>query len=124
MDTYNKIDTELKRMNKTRADMCNETGLSYNTIASLFKRKSENISLEVLRIVAKYLGVSLDYLIYDEIKDRYYGKKKDPAPEREAEENSFTSMEKELMGYLDQLNVEQKKLLLDQIKLMNEQKKE
>ena len=42
-----------------RQDLCNETGLSYNTIASLFKRKSENISLEVLRVVAKYLGCLL-----------------------------------------------------------------
>ena len=78
MDTYSKIDTELKKMNKTRADLCNETGLSYNTIASLFKRKSENISLEVLRVVAKYLGVSLDYLIYDDIKDSSFGIKKTP----------------------------------------------
>ncbi len=97
MDTYSKIDTELKKMNKTRADLCNETGLSYNTIASLFKRKSENISLEVLRVVAKYLGVSLDYLIYDDIKDSSFGIKKDPAPKHGVKEKKLTPIEKVLL---------------------------
>ncbi len=123
MDTYSKIDTELKKMNKTRVDLCNETGLSYNTIASLFKRKSENISLEVLRVVAKYLGVSLDYLIYDDIKDSSFGIKKDPAPKHGVKEKELTPIEKELMGYVDQLSEEQKRLLLAQLKLLNEEDK-
>lgn len=79
-ETYRKIDDELSTLGKTRKDMCRETGISYNTLASLYQRKSENISLNILRAIARYLNVSLDYLIFDNVEVKKYGKQKSPSP--------------------------------------------
>lgn len=63
MNIYNNIDLELRKLGKTRKDMCNETGISYNTIASLYRRQSENMSLETLRTICRYLNKPMEYIL-------------------------------------------------------------
>ncbi len=76
--------------------------------------------------VAKKYGVTIDYLMgYS--KDPHLTvddeNKKSPAPKHGVKEKELTPIEKELMGYVDQLSEEQKKLLLAQLKLLNEEDK-
>lgn len=74
--------------------------------------------------VAEKYGVTIDYLMgYSQNPHLTIEEddKKGPASEREAEDNVLTSIEKELMNYVDRLTLEQKKFLLAQMKLMNEE---
>ncbi len=76
--------------------------------------------------VAERYGVTIDYLMgYSQNPHLTLEEdnKKDPAPKREAEDDALTSIEKELMDYVDRLTLEQKKFLLAQMKLMSEEDK-
>ncbi len=60
---YDRITLLLKKKNKTRKDLCAATGISYHTLMSLYQRKSENMKLDTVMLIADYLGVTADYLI-------------------------------------------------------------
>jgi len=63
MDIYEKIDSQLKRMGKTRQQMCDEAGVNYGTLNSSYSRRSNKIQHDVLVDISGYLGVSIDYLL-------------------------------------------------------------
>lgn len=63
MNIYGIIDLELKKIGKNRKDMCNETGISYNTLTSLYRRRSANMSLETLRTICRYLNKPMEYIL-------------------------------------------------------------
>lgn len=63
MDIYDRINDILKKQSKTRKELCDATGISYNTLTSLFQRRSENIKLQTLIKISDFLEVSLDWLI-------------------------------------------------------------
>lgn len=57
-----------------RSDLSKQTGLPYTTIDSILRRKDfDKVKLSTLHSLKKYFGVSLDYLIIDEIEDENYG---------------------------------------------------
>lgn len=70
MDIYDRIDVFLKQKNKNRKEMCEAIGLSYNTLASFYKRHSTKMNLDILKKIADYLGTTMDYLIYGEEKEK------------------------------------------------------
>jgi transcriptional regulator with XRE-family HTH domain len=70
MNIFDRITNELKKQGKTRTDLSKVTGISYNTITSLFQRKSENIKLNTLIKISEYLDVSLDWLIDGDISEK------------------------------------------------------
>jgi transcriptional regulator with XRE-family HTH domain len=56
------------------AELSRKTGLPYTTIDGLLKRNIvEKIKLQNLYPLKKFFGVSLDYLMDDNITDEYYG---------------------------------------------------
>ena len=67
MEFYNKIDSLCKKKGISRRKMCEEINLSYNTFNSMLRRKSTNITLDVIEDIANFLGVTCDYLIKDNI---------------------------------------------------------
>lgn len=62
MDLYDRIDMLLKIKKSNKRRLCESTGISYNTLASLFKRRSKNMELETIRKIAAYLGTTVEYL--------------------------------------------------------------
>lgn len=63
MNMYDRI-TELlkeKKINKVR--LCEETGIPYSTLASMFQRQSTNIDVETIKKIALYLNTTLEYLV-------------------------------------------------------------
>ncbi|HRX92364.1 MAG TPA: XRE family transcriptional regulator [Candidatus Izemoplasmatales bacterium] len=60
---YDRISSLLKKRNKSRKDLCEATGISYNTLTSLYRRQSENMKLDTVKLIAGYFGVTADYLI-------------------------------------------------------------
>lgn len=67
MEFYNKIDSLCKKKGISRRKMCEEINLSYNTFNSMLRRKSTNITLDVIEDIANFLGVTCDYLIKDNL---------------------------------------------------------
>lgn len=72
MSIYDRIDESLKKSKKTRADLCKNTGISYSTLSSLFQRKSKGMSIDIIRKIAEYLKVSVDYLVNGAITTPLY----------------------------------------------------
>lgn len=70
MDVYDRINQELKEQRRTRKDLCLATGISYNTLTSLFQRRSKTMKLDTLKLIAEYLDVSLDWLLEGGDKDQ------------------------------------------------------
>ncbi len=66
MTIYNRISELLKQQKKSRKDLSLATGISYNTITSLFQRQSDNMKLSTIQGIADYLGVTVEYLITGE----------------------------------------------------------
>lgn len=60
---YDRIDLKLKELGSNRKRMCEEIGLSYNTLMSSYLRKSDRMPLDVAKKIADYISVSLDWLI-------------------------------------------------------------
>lgn len=60
---YERIDSQLQKQQRSRMEMCNATGIPYNTLNSWYRRKSENMKMENLKLIADYLGVTVDWLV-------------------------------------------------------------
>ena len=63
MTIYDRISLELKRQNKTRKDLSKGTNISYNTLTSLFQRKSGSMKMGTAQLIANYLNVTMDWLL-------------------------------------------------------------
>lgn len=70
VDIYDRIAKELQLQNKSRKDLSEGTGVPYTTLSSLFQRRSKNMRLDTLKLIADYLDVSLDWLLEGGDKDQ------------------------------------------------------
>ncbi|MDG0887898.1 helix-turn-helix domain-containing protein [Paracholeplasma manati] len=64
MDIYDRINELLEKNQKTRKEMCDELGISYHTLNSLYKRRTERIKFQMVQEIANYLGTTSDYLAF------------------------------------------------------------
>lgn len=64
MDIYDRISIALKHKNITRKDMCDELGISYHTLNSLYKRRTERIPFQMVKDIANYLNEPVEFLVY------------------------------------------------------------
>jgi transcriptional regulator with XRE-family HTH domain len=63
MDLYDRITVLLKQKSTTKTKMCEDISISYNTFSTLQRKRSLDISGRMLKTIAGYLGVSMDFLI-------------------------------------------------------------
>lgn len=68
MDLYDRIENLLNKNNLTKKALCERTGISYNTLASLFKRRSKRIEIETLQKIAECLNTTIEYLTTGQIE--------------------------------------------------------
>jgi len=66
MDIYDRINVLLKERGITRKELADQTGISYQTLTSLFYRRSGNMSISTIRKIVEYFQISADYLIMGE----------------------------------------------------------
>lgn len=64
MDIYDRINELLEKNQKTRKEMCDELGISYHTLNSLYKRRTERIKFQMVQEIASYLGTTSEYLAF------------------------------------------------------------
>lgn len=65
MDTFDRIFDLLKKNSMTQADLSRATGISTGLI-SQWKKRMQSPSVDKLKIIADYFGVSVDYLLSGE----------------------------------------------------------
>lgn len=63
MTIYDRISELLKQQHHSRKDLSIATGISYNTLTSLFQRQSDNMKLSTIQSIADFLNVTVEYLI-------------------------------------------------------------
>lgn len=108
MTFYDRVTEQLHHQKKTRKQMCEETGLSYSTIASLFNRKSKNIGIETIRLIADYLEISADYLINGTTPTHPFVSE----DETDKYHSSDNEMKNEILRIFDELDIQGKTRLL------------
>lgn len=69
MDTYDRIERLLFENGMKQADLAKATGISTGLI-SQWKNRSQQPSAKKLQIIADYFGVSTDYLLGNEPKEK------------------------------------------------------
>lgn len=108
MNIYDRISSLLRQQNKTRRMLCDETGISYHTLTSLFQRQSQNMKLDTIIRIAKYLDVSVEFLIS--------GEEKKPLllndDNQILDPYRLEQMDKEIIRIAQKLSVKSKTLLL------------
>lgn len=69
-----KLDKVMEEKGLSKADLARGTELPYTTIDGLWKKNSENTKRSTLIKIARFLGLSLDYLADDNYseEDSYY----------------------------------------------------
>ena len=116
MDIYDRITYQLKSQRKTRRSMCNETGISYATLSSLFQRRSELVKLSTIIKISNYLGVTIDYLIIgDRIKAGF-----NLAETAETAYGNNDTISRELLRIIQRLSIKGKALLLSEAYTLEE----
>jgi len=70
MDIYDRIDELLKQKKSNRKEMACLIDIPYNTISSLFIRRSKGMNLVMLQKIADYLDTTMDYLVYGNEKEK------------------------------------------------------
>ena len=66
MTFLEKLDYQMNKHKKSRADVAEGTGIPRSTIDNWFSREENNPKREALVLLAKYFNVSLSYLCVDE----------------------------------------------------------
>lgn len=63
----------MKKNGDTVASLSRKSGLPYTTIDGLFKKGFAGVRISTVEALCRTYGVSLDYLIRDEVEDPGYG---------------------------------------------------
>lgn len=77
MNFLDKLDFLMKEKNLNKNTLSQASGIAYTTIDGWYKKGYENAKLSGILKLANFFNVSLDYLIRNEITDKYYGKSND-----------------------------------------------
>lgn len=113
MDTYGRIERLLFENGMKQADLAKATGISTGLI-SQWKNRSQQPSAKKLQIIADYFGVSTDYLLGNEPKE------KTPAEAGAAFDDFTYAMYGESRG----LTEENKNMLLDMARMLKKRQQE
>jgi transcriptional regulator with XRE-family HTH domain len=64
-----KVLQEMKKRGIKKSELAHEIDVPYTTLDSMLKRNTENINLSIVYKIARYLNVSVDYLIFDGMEE-------------------------------------------------------
>lgn len=69
MNLTEKLDLLMSTKGISRMGLSKESGIPYMTIVNFYEKGTENVKLSTLRKLADFFGVTLDYLVDDEIEN-------------------------------------------------------
>lgn len=74
MNMIEKLQLMMDERSLKVADVAKGANIPYTTVDGIFKKGYENIRKPTLKKLADFFGVSMEYLVTDEVTDRDYGK--------------------------------------------------
>lgn len=108
MTFLEKLDMLMKHKNINKRQLSIGSNIPYSTIDNLWKKGYENIKLSTLKRLSDYFGVSLDFLVRDDLEDNSQIKKN---PTEQISESNF--QKKRLLHNYNALNQIGKEKLVD-----------
>ncbi|MDL2293178.1 helix-turn-helix domain-containing protein [Ruminococcaceae bacterium OttesenSCG-928-D13] len=105
-DLYNKIDALCKEAGTTIGAMCNSMGISRGNLSDLKAGRSKSLSAEKLAKIARFLGVTTDYLLGNATHTNEYGVEvipADPAKVAEYEAEQMRAASERRQAAIDNL---------------------
>ncbi len=73
MNLLQKLTDLMQKNGDTVASLSRKSGIPYTTIDGLFKKGFAGTRISTIQAIGRTYGVSMDYLILDEIEDPQYG---------------------------------------------------
>lgn len=70
MNFLNTLDKLKAMTGDNNSTLSKKTGIPYTTIDSFYKKGWENIKLSTLETLCRYFGITLDEIVYGEIRER------------------------------------------------------
>ncbi|MDR1558532.1 MAG: helix-turn-helix domain-containing protein [Clostridiales bacterium] len=102
MDTNKKIKSLCREKGITIKQLCDESGINYEALHNMFRcNTSKRISVDIVKKITSYFGVSYDYLMNDDIKFPAYDNENNIAPLLEKIQKLDTKNKYRLEGAAD-----------------------
>lgn len=73
MSFNKKVNSLLKEKGFTKAQLAKAVNIPYTTLDSMLKRDTDTEKLKNIYSIAKHLGVSVEYLVFDDISEAFEG---------------------------------------------------
>ncbi len=73
MNLLDKLDMLMNEKGLNKRTLSQSSGVPYTTIVGLYTKGYEGVRMNTIKSIARFFGVSTDYLIQDDISDRFYG---------------------------------------------------
>lgn len=73
MNLLDKLDMLMSEKGLNKRTLSQSSGVPYTTIVGLYTKGYEGVRMNTIKSIARFFGVSTDYLIQDDISDRFYG---------------------------------------------------
>lgn len=109
---YERIDFLCKSHGITGGKMCNDLGISRSTMTELRKGRVTTLKLEKAKKISDYFGVSVDYLLTGEQKEK-------PAS---PEGDGLDPVTKELFEIVEMSDDDERRALLEMARLIKKQR--
>ena len=75
MSFNKKVNALLKEKGITKAELAKSANIPYTTLDSMLKRDTDTEKLKTIYSIAKRLGVSVEYLVFDDLSEAFEGEK-------------------------------------------------
>lgn len=85
MSFNKKVNDLLKEKGITKAQLAKSVNIPYTTLDSMLKRDTDTERLKTIYAIAKELGVSVEYLVFDNVREAFEGKSQVFVSEHETE---------------------------------------
>ncbi|MBQ9939949.1 MAG: helix-turn-helix domain-containing protein [Clostridia bacterium] len=73
MSFNKKVNSLLEEKGITKAQLAKAANIPYTTLDSMLKRDTDTERLKTIYSIAKYLGVSVEYLVFDDVSEAFEG---------------------------------------------------
>ena len=112
MNLLDKLDMLMNEKGLNKRTLSQSSGVPYTTIVGLYTKGYEGVRMNTIKSIARFFGVSTDYLIQDDISDRFYGLSISCS---ESSQQELTSDEQKLIDDYRDFNDEGKEKVRDYV---------